>query len=129
MPAQLADYGERLKSGMQEVLDEMDLPVAISGLPATPGFTFTEPFDAEESKKLNVLVAQETAKRGVLFNTHPRHSSAHSDRDLGVTLEAFRDALLVAKDAIGSNDVDNVLEASLAPALIPRPSVEPRATE
>ena len=128
VPAQLADYGERLQSGMQEVLDEMDLPVEISGLPATPGFTFTATLDAEEPKKLNVLVAQEAAKRGVLFNTHPRHSSAHSDRDLGVTLEAFRDALLVVKDAIARKAVDDVLEASLAPALIPRPAVQPRAS-
>ena len=126
VPALLADYGERLTSGMREVLDEMDLPVEISGLPETPGFTFREPFGAEESKKLNVLVAQEAAKRGVLFNTHPRHSAAHSDRDLGITLEVFRDALLVVKDALGRNAVDDVLEASLAPALIPRPSVERR---
>ena len=126
VPAQLADYGERLTSGMREVLDEMDLPVEISGLPETPGFTFAEPFGAEEAKKLNVLVAQETAKRGVLFNTHPRHSSAHSDRDLGITLEAFRDALVVVKDAVARRAVDDVLEASLAPALIPRPSVERR---
>jgi glutamate-1-semialdehyde 2,1-aminomutase len=124
VPARLADYGERLQSGMREVLDEMDLPVEISGLAATPGFTFTQPVGADISKKLNVLVAQESVKRGVLFNTHPRHSSAHSDRDLGVTLEAFRDALLVVKDALASAAVDDVLEASLAPALIPRPSVE-----
>ena len=128
VPAQLADYGERLQSGMREVLDEMDLPVDVAGLPATPGFSFTEPFDAEESKKLTVLVAQETARRGVLFNTHPRHSSVHSARDLGLTLEAFRDALLVAKDAIGRQAIDDVLEASLAPALIPRPSVQRRAS-
>ena len=124
VPAQLADYGERLQSGMQEVLEEVDLPVEISGMPATPGITFAEPFDADESKKLNALVAQETAKRGVLFNTHPRHSSAHDDRDLGLTLEAFREALLVTKDAIGRNAVDDVLEASLAPAIIPRPTVK-----
>ena len=73
-------------------------------------------------------MAQEAAKRGILFNTHPRHSSAHDDRDLGVTLEAFRDALLVTKDAIGRNAVDDVLEASLAPAIIPRPSLKPRAS-
>ncbi|MDE2767751.1 MAG: aminotransferase class III-fold pyridoxal phosphate-dependent enzyme [Chloroflexota bacterium] len=126
VPAALASYGERLQSGMREVLDEMDLPVEIAGLPATPGFTFTGPSDAEESKKLNVLVAQETAKRGVLFNTHPRHSSAHTDRDLGITLEVFRDALAVAKDALARNGVDDVLEASLAPALVPRPSVKRR---
>ncbi len=125
VPGQLADFGERLQSGMQEVLDEVDLPVKISGMPATPGITFTDPFDADESKKLNALVAQEAAKRGVLFNTHPRHSSAHDDRDLGITLEVFREALLVTKDAIGRNTVDDVLEASLAPAIIPRPTVRP----
>ena len=125
VPAQLADYGERLQSGMQEVLDEVDLPVKISGMPATPGITFTDPFDADESKKLNALVAQEAAKRGILFNTHPRHSSAHDDRDLGMTLEVFREALLVTKDAIGRNAVDDVLEASLAPAIIPRPTIKP----
>ncbi len=128
VPSGLAAYGERLQSGMREVLDEMDLPVEISGLPATPGFSFTEPSDAEATKKLNVLVAQETAKRGVLFNTHPRHSSAHNDRDLGITLEAFRDALGVVKDALARNAVDDALEASLAPALIPRPSMERRGS-
>ena len=125
VPGQLADFGERLQSGMQEVLDEVDLPVKISGMPATPGITFTDPFDADESKKLNALVAQEAAKRGILFNTHPRHSTAHDDRDLGMTLEVFREALLVTKDAIGRNAVDDVLEASLAPAIIPRPTVKP----
>ena len=122
VPARLADYGERLQSGMREVLDEVDLPVEISGMPATPGFNFTEPADPDETKKLDVLVAQEAAKRGILFNAHPRHSWAHDDRDLGATLDAFRDALLVAKDAIGRDAVDDVLEASLAPAIIPRPS-------
>ena len=129
VPGQLADYGERLQSGMREVLDEMDLPVEISGLPATPGFTFSDPFDAEATKTLNVLVAQETAKRGVLFNAHPRHSSAHSDHDLGMTLEAYRDALGVVKDALARDSVDDVLEASLAPALIPRPAVGRRGSE
>ena len=66
------------------------------------------------------LVSQETAKRGVLLMAHPRHSSAHGDRDLSITLEAFREALLVTRNAIDQNRVDEVLEASLAPAIIPR---------
>ena len=129
VPALLADYGERLQSGMREVLDEVDLPVEIDGMPATPGFHFTAAGKPDEAKKLDTLVAQETAKRGILFNGHPRHSSAHNDRDLGLTLEAFRDALLVAKDAIGRNAVDDVLEASLAPAIIPRPSTKPSPSQ
>ena len=98
-------------------------------MPATPGFHFTAASDPHEAKKIDTLIAQEAVKRGVLFNGHPRHSSAHDDRDLGMTLETFRDALLVAKDAIARDAVDEVLEASLAPALIPRPSVEQAASQ
>ena len=124
VPAQLSDFGERLQSGLREVLDEMDLPVEVAGLAATPGFTFTEPFDAEHQKKLNVLVAQETAKRGVLFNTHPRHSAAHSDRDLGITLEAFRDALRVAKDLRSTCDCGD----SVQPRVGARGEIRPSTT-
>ena len=80
---------------MREVLDEVDLPMQVGGLPATPSYEFTGPDDPEERQKLMALVSQETAKRGVLLMAHPRHSSAHGDRDLSITLEAFREALLV----------------------------------
>lgn len=126
VPRQLAEYGERLQSGMREVLDEVGLPIDISGLPATPDIAFPAAENADEAKKITTLIAQEAVKRGVLFNAHPRHSWAHDDRDLGITLDAFRDALLVTKDAIGRNAVDDVLEASLAPALIPRPGLDRR---
>ena len=120
VPGRLRSFGEQLQSGMREVLDEVDLPMQVGGLPATPSYEFTGPDDPEERQKLMALVSQETAKRGVLLMAHPRHSSAHGDRDLSITLEAFREALLVTRNAIDQNRVDEVLEASLAPAIIPR---------
>ena len=63
---------------------------------------------------------------GVTLATGRTYNSAlQFSRDLGITLEVFREALLVTKDAIGRNAVDDVLEASLAPAIIPRPTVRP----
>ena len=120
VPGLLRGFGEKLQSGMREVLDEVDLPMQVGGLPATPSYEFVGPDDPHERQKLMALVSQETAKRGVLLMAHPRHSSAHGDRDLSITLEAFREALLVTRKAIDQNRVDEVLEASLAPAIIPR---------
>ena len=120
VPGKLKAFGERLQSGMQEVLDEVGVPLEINGLPQVPTFTFTSPQDPGEIKKRNVLVAQEMAKRGVLCNTAPHHSAAHSDADLGITLEAFRGALTVARDAIHQDNVDEVLEASVQPEILTR---------
>ena len=120
VPGLLRRYGEQLQSGMREVLDEVDLPMEVHGLPATPSFEFVEPGDPAVRHNLTVLVAQEAVKRGVLFNAHPRQCADHDDRDLSLTLEAFAEVLLVARDAIRENCVDEVLEVSRAPAIVPR---------
>ena len=120
VPGKLRTYGERLQSGMREVLDEVEVPVEISGLPAATHFTFSAPDDAAEVKKRNVLAAQEMAKRGVLMNTAPYHSAAHGDADLSITLDAFREALIVARDAIAKDGVDDVLEATIRPNIFRR---------
>ena len=105
---------------MREVLDEVDLPVEVLGLPATLSFEFVEPGEPAVRQMLTALVAQEAVKRSVLFSAHPRQCAAQGDRDLSITLEAFREALLVARDAIRENRVDEVLEVSLSPAIVPR---------
>ena len=120
VPGRLAAFGERLQSGMREVLDEVRVPVEIGGRPATPTFLFTEPDDPQETRKRSVLISQELAKRGVLSSAAPHHSAAHSDADLSLTLEAFREALVVARDAIDRHAVDDVLEASIEPEVFRR---------
>ena len=115
VPGKLKAWGEKFQSGLQEVLDEVELPIEISGLPATPHFTFTDPDDPIEVRKRMVLLVQEMAKRGVLTGPGvPHQSAAHDDTDLGITLDAFRAACLVARDAIrDTGGVDEVLEARI----------------
>ncbi|MBM4438302.1 MAG: aminotransferase class III-fold pyridoxal phosphate-dependent enzyme [Actinobacteria bacterium] len=120
VPGALRAYGERLESGLREVLDEVELPLRIFGPPQQLSLLFEGPDIAGVTNKHWALVAQEMAKRGVLFTTHPKHCAAHTGPDLGITLEAFREALIVTRDAIAANSVDTVLEAKLETPVLHR---------
>jgi glutamate-1-semialdehyde aminotransferase len=75
---------------------------------------------ADDDRKVLALVAQEMAKRYVLFNAHPVHSAAHTDEDLQKTIEAAGASLQILKRAQDTGSLDASLEVSLARPLFRR---------
>ena len=99
VPQKLADYGRRLIDGFNAIAGDLGLAARMSGLPATPRMEFSATERTADSRLLQALYNQEMARRGVLINVHPRHSAAHTDEDLEVTLAATREALAALSDA------------------------------
>lgn len=120
VPQILADHGRRLQAGFNRLAADTNVPVQMAGLPQTPIIEFDTTDGQDASTKRAALFAQEMAKSGVLFNTHPIHSAAHTDDDLDWTLDAARNALKTVRDSMAAGDVDRRLEVSLEPPIFRR---------
>lgn len=113
VPRLLRDYGERWMAGFNALAAELGAEVRMQGLPAVPQIAFAPAADAETQLKLAALFAQEMSRRGVLIHSHPTPSAAHTAEDMGMTLAAAREALVVLRDAQRAGRIDEVLEVAL----------------
>jgi glutamate-1-semialdehyde aminotransferase len=138
IPAMLREYGEQLMAGWNSAAKEIGIAARMFGTPQWPIIEFTPPGDgmpetpggarsdsivvggASLGRKLAALYAQEMAHRRILFNTHPVHSAAHTDRDLDQTLTATRAALITVRDVLHAGRIDESLKATLDPPVFRR---------
>ena len=83
------------------------------GLPYRMVYRFEEP-DRERCTLKRTLLKQELLKRGVLtFRGFLLPSLAHCEEDLESTLEAYRAALVVVRDADAADSFARLLEVPL----------------
>jgi glutamate-1-semialdehyde 2,1-aminomutase len=98
----LWSYGSRLKQGMNNISKELGLEqfIGFDGVDCSPGY-FTKDINKQTSLELRTLFSQEMIKNGVLM-PWVALSTAHTDTELQLTLEAAKSAMKVYANALDS---------------------------
>ncbi len=105
--ADLAKRGQHLKSGLSEILNDLDIPHQMTGHPNMPGFLLTEkPIKdyrglAAHDEQMYSLIMWNLYERGVWPEMDAREPwflcEAHDDRLIDETFNRFQDAVKAAK--------------------------------
>jgi glutamate-1-semialdehyde aminotransferase len=110
VPAQIDRYGRLLMSAVNDLSRRLGVEGEMAGPPFRLLYRFNEP---EPSRRmlLRTLLLQELLKRGVLpFRGCFIPSTAHGDRELQQTLEAFEGALRRVRGVRANNSFESALE-------------------
>lgn len=83
------------------------------GLPPRLNLVYRDESRAD-SVELKTLFLQEVVKRGVFLGWNIFMSYSHTQKDIDYTLEVFREAMLVCREAISNRDIADRLEGELA---------------
>ncbi|MFP4369113.1 MAG: aminotransferase class III-fold pyridoxal phosphate-dependent enzyme [Candidatus Kapaibacterium sp.] len=109
VPEYLAEQGKKLKDGYNEIVQSLGMDYT-----GCKGYDFRSliTFDASAGKPLELksLLQQEMIKRGVLWGGFHNMSYAHKDQDISYTLETYKSALSVLKEAVESGNVASYLK-------------------
>lgn len=111
----LWSYGNKLKSGMNDISKEFGIQdyIGFEGVDCSPGY-FTKGKNGQVSLELRTLFSQEMIKNGVLI-PWVALSTAHTNIELEITLEAARKAMKIYSQAL-EEGVDKYL---VGPAIKP----------
>lgn len=103
--------GKRLKDGYNALAREYGLSkyTFCEGLDAHAGVRFKDS-EGNDSLEMKSLFQQEVIERGILFNGVHNFCFSHSDDDIDTTLEAYRDAMAILKQAIEENNIERYLK-------------------
>lgn len=96
----LWDIGRKLKHGVSDIIDELELKgyFTLSGHPCCLVFGTNDQY-YQPSQPFRTLFMQETIKQGLLMPSLIV-SYAHTEQDIEYTLEGIREALIVYKKAL-----------------------------
>ena len=99
---QLHAHGNRLRSGVQEAIDETGVGelVTIGGAAPRTVTIVREPEGSDQRLLARSIVQQELLKRGVLFNGSNFISAAHTAEDIDHAVESYREAFGVLAAAL-----------------------------
>jgi len=105
--------GKKLKDGYNALARELGLEshTRCEGLDAHAAIRFVDA-DGNDSLDMKSLFQQEVIKQGILFNGVHNICFSHSDDDINTTLESYRNAMPVLKQAIKENNIDKYLEGA-----------------
>jgi glutamate-1-semialdehyde 2,1-aminomutase len=113
VPARVHAFGTRLQDGITRLSADLGVAGRMVGLPYRMVYRFDEPDPARRTLK-RTLLAQELMKCGLLtFRGFMLPSLAHGDEELGRTLEAYRAALRLVRDADADGSFARRLEMPL----------------
>ncbi len=119
---QLSTQGKKLREGYNVIAEEL----GISGYTKCSGFDCRTiiSFDASAGNPLEMksLVQQEMIKRGVLWGGFHNMSYSHSDEDIVHTLSAYREALMILRQAVDESDIKKFLRGEAVEAVFRRTS-------
>lgn len=109
------DYGSKLKSGMNTIAKEFGIQdcIGFEGVDCSPGY-YTKDKNGQVSLELRTLFSQEMIKNNVLI-PWVALSTAHTDTELNLTLEAAKKAMKVYSMAL----VDGASKYLVGPAIKP----------
>ena len=114
--------GQKLKDGYNRIADEFGMKgiTECSGFAPHTVVTFKDGAGAE-ALKLKTLFEQEALARGILAMGMHNMSYAHSDEDVGKTLNAYRDTLRIIKDALSSGDIERFIKGEVVQPVFRKP--------
>lgn len=98
--------GKKLKAGLEEIVHKHSLGHAIRvvGLAPMQHLVFS-PAGEVPVADMRAYLQQECVKRGVLFVGYHHTSSAHSDRDIDITLGVYDETFGLLADALRAGDL------------------------
>ncbi len=108
VPARLHAQGRKIREAYNAIAAELSMPYTrCSGMDCRTLVTF----DASAGNVLEVksLLQQELFKRGILWGGSHNMSFSHTDADVAWTIEAYREALPVVRDAVASGNAARFL--------------------
>ena len=110
----LFSRGERLRTGVQEAIEEAGLGelVTIDGAAPRTVTVVREPESSDGQLLARSIVQQELLKQGVLFNGSNFISAAHSDEDIDHAVASYREAFNFLSDALRTGDLAAALDGS-----------------
>ena len=105
--------GEKLTSGYNELAQSFGLLdyTKCIGLPVHSAFNFVDT-EGNESLEMKSLFQQELLKRGILTLGVHVICFSHSNKDVEKTLEAYRDAMRVIRQAINEGNIEKYIEGT-----------------
>ncbi|MBN1198066.1 MAG: aspartate aminotransferase family protein [Bacteroidales bacterium] len=101
--------GEQLKEGANTIFRETGADLQCKGYPVRLLILSTYP-DPRQDVLLRSLFLQEVVKRGVLMAWQMFPMYMHSEEDIRLTLDAFRQAAMICRNATDQNNVADRLE-------------------
>jgi glutamate-1-semialdehyde 2,1-aminomutase len=109
VPKYLNDLGGYLKEELNSILSVYDMPyMNCTGYPYRTMVTFNHPHI--NGLEIKSLLQQELFKRGILWSGFHTLSFSHSITDVEYTLKAYKDALIIVKEAVQENNIKKYLK-------------------
>jgi glutamate-1-semialdehyde 2,1-aminomutase len=110
VPGHIWSYGNRLKSTVNELCQQIGVPAEMTGPPFRMNLIFKEP-DAQRIVLMRTLVQQELVKKGVItYRGFMLPSLAHDDQAFKETIDAFQHAFIVLAQAAREDAYTKYLE-------------------
>jgi glutamate-1-semialdehyde 2,1-aminomutase len=110
VPGHIWRYGNRLKSAVNELCQQISVPAEMTGPPFRMNLIFKEP-DAQRIVLMRTLVQQELIKKGVItYRGFMLPSFAHDDQAFKETIDAFQHAFIVLAQAAREDAYAKYLE-------------------
>lgn len=111
VPARLAEQGRKLREGYNAAAKELGMDyTACGGMDCRTIVTFDA--RAGDPLAMKSLLQQELFRRGILWGGFHNMSWAHTDEDVALALDAYRDALRVLRDAVAAGAVRDRLRGT-----------------
>ena len=107
VPARLAEQGQKLKSGYVEIA----AAAGVAELTSCIGYPYRSlvTFGGADALYMKSYVQQEMLARGVLWQGFHTMCFSHTDADVALVLEAYRDVLPMLKDVVDAGTLKTAL--------------------
>ncbi len=105
--------GNKMRKGWQQLADEHDLKITISGIPSLSTYSF----NSSKALEYKTLIAQEMLAKGYLASTNFYASTAHNEDNLQLYFEALSDVYKVISDCEkGNANIEDLLKGPVCHA-------------
>lgn len=98
--------GNKMRQGWQQLADEHNLKITISGIPSLSTYSF----NSDKALEYKTFIAQEMLAKGYLASTNFYASTAHNEENLKLYFEALNDVYSIISDCEkGIKNIDELL--------------------
>ena len=114
--------GQKLKDGYNAIVDDFDMRdiTECIGLAPHTVSVFKEG-SGLDVLKLKTLFQQESLSKGILTLGVHNISYSHTDEDVDKTLEGYKQALAIIKEAVSSGEIEKYLKGDVVQAVFRKP--------
>lgn len=106
----ITTIGKKMRQGWQQLADEHNLSITISGIPSLSTYSF----NSNKALEYKTFIAQEMLAKGYLASTNFYASTAHNEENLKFYFEALNDVYSIISDC--EKGTKNIVELLKGPA-------------